>query len=257
VSTSVQHESQPAAMVTKREVKSAARLRVRCRSVDDDMGGCLPSCDDAATPQDPSRSLGALRHESAQIRPGRRRRDRLVPLFEVLDDGTCEGAAAPSTPTAPASKTVITVPESQDLAIGTTGAVYPVMISNLGSTAKTYTLTATGAESWGTVRFDPGAVVIVQPESVKTVYMYVAANENAQAGAQVFKLSVDGQGESKQVLLSANVKDGVAKSYDGLRRGLEIGLIVLVIVLIILGLIIGFNKLRGGKDDEEDSQTYY
>ena len=176
----------------------------------------------------------------------------------VLEGGVCE-IATPTQPQQPAAgKTVVTVPESQEVVMGTTGGVYPVMISNLGSTAKTYTLTASGADAWGTVRFDPAAVVVVQPESVKTVYMYVAASENAQPGAQVFKLTVDSDSDSKQVVLTANVQEGQQQaSYDSLRRGLEIGLIVLVVILIILGLIIGFNKLKGNRDDEDESQTYY
>ncbi len=131
------------------------------------------------------------------------------------------------------------------------------MISNLGSEAQAYTLVASGVDSWGTVRFEPGAVAIVQGESVKTVYMYVAAKEDAQAGAKVFKLSVEGKDDSKQVVLTANVVDDDSQDYNGLKRGLEIGLIVLVIILIILGLIIGFNKIRGEREDDEDSQTYY
>ena len=173
----------------------------------------------------------------------------------VLESGACEVNA----PKVTTDKTVVTVPETQEVVLGTTGGVYPVMISNLGSTAKTYTLTASGVSAWGTVRFDPGAVVVVQPESVKTVYMYVAASEDAQAGAQVFKLAIEGDDDEKQVVLTANVQEGEdAASYDSLRRGLEIGLIVLVVILIILGLIIGFNKLRSDKgDDDDQSQTYY
>ncbi len=173
----------------------------------------------------------------------------------VLSGDACEVAEVSK----PTTKSVITVPESQEVAMGTAGAVYPVMISNLGSNAKTYTISVTGADSWGTVRLDPAAVVVVQPESVKTVYMYVAAKENAQAGAQVFKVIVDSAEDSKQVLLTANIVEGDASGdYNGLRRGLEIGLIILVIILIILGLIIGFNKLRGDKEDSDDeTQTYY
>ena len=171
----------------------------------------------------------------------------------VTESGLCTAGSSDSIS---AGRTVITVPESQEVVMGTSGGVYPVMISNLGSSAKTYTLTASGVSAWGTVRFDPAAVVVVQPESVKTVYMYVAANENAQEGSQVFKLSVESQDESKQVVLTANIADD-DEGYNGLRRGLEIGLIVLVIILIILGLIIGFNKLRGDRDEEDESQTYY
>ncbi|MBN1275001.1 hypothetical protein JXA12_01810 [Candidatus Woesearchaeota archaeon] len=175
----------------------------------------------------------------------------------VLEGDVC-GGTADEDDKKPTSKTVVTVPESQEVVMGTTGGVYPVMISNLGSTAKTYTLTASGIDAWGTVRFDPAAVVVVQPESVKTVYMYVAAKEDAQAGAQVFKLTVESEEESKQVVLTANVGEGDTASYDSLRRGLEIGLIILVVILIILGLIIGFNKIRGDRGDyDEESQTYY
>ncbi|MFP4524212.1 MAG: FixG Ig-like domain-containing protein [Candidatus Woesearchaeota archaeon] len=171
----------------------------------------------------------------------------------VLEGGVCETDEEPAK-----DKTVVTVPESQEVVMGTTGGVYPVMISNLGSTAKTYTLSASGAGEWGKVRFDPASVVVVEPESVKTVYMYVSAKEDAQAGSQVFKLDVESDSDSKEVVLSANLQEGAQQDYDGLRRGLEIGLIVLVIVLIILGLIIGFNKLKGKRHDEdEESQTYY
>mgnify|MGYP006292295347 CR=1 FL=1 len=172
----------------------------------------------------------------------------------VLEGGVCE-----TDEEEPEEKTVITVPESQEVVMGTSGGVYPVMIKNQGGSAKTYTLTASGAGSWGKVRFDPSSVVVVQPDSVKTVYMYVSAKEGAQAGTQTFQLDVESDSGSKQVMLSANLKeDGSKQQYDGLRRGLEIGLIVLVIVLIILGLIIGFNKLKGNRHDEdEESQTYY
>lgn len=178
-------------------------------------------------------------------------------VITVLESGACEVADPKADE--PKGKTVVTVPENQEVVMGTTGGVYPVMISNLGSSAKTYTLTASGADAWGTIRFDPAAVVVVQPESVKTVYMYVAAKEDAQPGAQVFKLAVESEDDSKQVVLTANVNAGEEKdaSYDSLRRGLEIGLIVLVVILIILGLIIGFNKLKGDRDDDDESQTYY
>lgn len=175
----------------------------------------------------------------------------------VTEGGACEINTPVVTPTNNVGKTVITVPENQEVVMGTTGGVYPVMISNLGSEAQAYTLTAGGVDAWGTVRFEPGAVTIVPAESVKTVYMYVAAKEDAQAGAKVFKLTVDGKDDSKQVVLTANVVGDDAQNYDGLKRGLEIGLIILVIILIILGLIIGFNKIRGDREDEEESQTYY
>jgi len=176
-------------------------------------------------------------------------------VITVLEGGVCEAVAAEK----PQVRTVVTVPESQEVMIGTSGAVYPIMISNLGSEARTYAITVSGVDAWGTVRLDPAAVVVVQPESVKTVYMYVAAKEDAQPGAQVFKVTIDSGEESKQIPLTANIVEAKeTASYDGLRRGLEVGLIILVIILILLGLIIGFNKLRGPRGgEEEETQTYY
>ncbi len=174
----------------------------------------------------------------------------------VVEGGACEATAA--TPTQSA-KTLITIPESQEVKKGTSGAVYPIMISNMGTEAKTYAIDVAGVDAWGTVRVDPGAVVVVPGQTAKTAYLYVAANDDAATGQQVFKVTIAGDGEAKQVVLTANIaEDDNATGYDGLRRSLEIGLIILVIILIILGLIIGFNKLRGDRDsDDDDTQTYY
>jgi hypothetical protein len=153
--------------------------------------------------------------------------------------------------------TVISIPDSQDVTPGTGGAVYPIMISNNGDTARTYTITVSGAEAWGTTRLDPASVVVVPAEGTSTAYLYVAANENAEQGVKAFKVTVTSGSEVNDMVVTANVIGDGTTSYTGLRRGLEIGLIVLVIILIILGLIIGFNKMRDKERPEEEAQTYY
>jgi uncharacterized membrane protein len=171
----------------------------------------------------------------------------------VVESVDC-GAASSQDET---GKTMITVPESQSVAIGTTGVAYPVVIANMGNNAKSYQLSVSGIETWGTVRIDPASTVVVPAGKTQTVFLYVTANENAQPGDKVFKLIVNDGNEQKEIPLTASIV-GKSNDWSGLKKVLEIGLIILVIILLIIGLIVGFNKLRGNdEDDDEDSKTYY
>ncbi len=177
-----------------------------------------------------------------------------------------EKEAEETTETQPVeSKTVITVgPESQDMTAGQGGAVYPITLTNAAGQAKTYVISVSGYNSWGSVRLDPSNVVVLEEGQTQTVYLFVSANEDA-SGSQTFAVTVSAGGETlKQMLLTANIEPAVAEevsketSWDSVKKGLEVGLIVLVILLVILGLIIVVNKLRS-QDNEEDekSKTYY
>jgi len=148
-------------------------------------------------------------------------------------------------------KTVVTVPETQEVSAGSEVA-FPIMIANQGTSARTFTITVSGVETWGTSRLSPSSVVVVPAGDSKTVYLYVEADEDA-AGEKVFMTTVTSEDDSEAIPLTANVVAGEGAA--GLKRGLEVALVVLVIILIIIGLIIGFNKLRG--QDEEGAQTYY
>lgn len=160
-------------------------------------------------------------------------------------------------------KTVVTVPGRQDVMVGTTGSVYPVILKNNGVTARSYELSAEGLDSWAEYRFDPGAFVVIDAGEMETVYLYVTANEDAQNGEKVFMVSVETSGDEKQIALTANVV-GASEEEESpvadldMRKALEIGFIVLVVLLIVLLLIVGFNKLKGSEEPEEVSgQTYY
>jgi hypothetical protein len=162
-----------------------------------------------------------------------------------------------------ASKTVITVgPEEQDMVAGQGGAVYPITLSNAAGEAKTYVISVSGYDSWGSVRLDPSNVVVLDEGETQTVYLFVSADEDA-SGTHTFSVTVDAGSETlKQMLLVANVEGGEAQetadgSWDSVKKGLEVGLIVLVILLVILGLIIVVNKLRQDDDEDEESKTYY
>jgi hypothetical protein len=163
-------------------------------------------------------------------------------------------------------KTVVTVPERQDVDQGSSIA-YPIMISNTGATAKTYTLAVNGVESWGSYRMDPSNVLVIDGKKTKTAYLYVTAEEDASVGDKVFIVSVESAGQTKDVPLTASIMQGeeepkppISGDWESIKKGLEIGLIVLVVLLVLLGLIVGFNKLKGAEEEEPEEisgQTYY
>ncbi len=146
--------------------------------------------------------------------------------------------------------TLVNVPSSMELTAS--GAAFPITIKNNGESAVIYSLSVSGV-NWGTWSFDPAADFIVEAGDLKTVYLYIAADE-VEAGEKYFKLQVKAGEEINEVALSVNVSNEEASG--SLRNALEIGLIVLVVILIIIGLIIGFSKLKDNKNDDE-AEAYY
>jgi len=176
--------------------------------------------------------------------------------IRVQDSGICETASTTTSP-----KTIITVgPEMQDVVKGQGGAIYPLTLSNAGSTSKTFTITAQAGD-WANVKMSPSNVVTLGANEAKAVYVYVSAKDDASAGEHMFAISVkSGEQTLKEIALKANVVEPATKSsWDKVKKGLEVGLVVLVVLLVILGLIIGFNRLKADDDDEdlEAGQTYY
>ncbi|MFH0875949.1 MAG: hypothetical protein V1859_08475 [archaeon] len=187
--------------------------------------------------------------------------------IKITKDETCDAVKEDDKTPSATEKTVITVPGKQDVMQGASGTVYPIMISNTGANSKSYKLTVTGVDSWGTYRIDPSNLVVVGAKKTETVYVYVSAGANAAPGEKLFMVTVEADGETKQIPLTANVVEStqnnptVTGDWDKIKKGLEVGLVVLVVLLVILGLVVGFNKLKGnedGKEPEEVSgQTYY
>jgi len=158
-------------------------------------------------------------------------------------------------------KTIITPPAMQDVVKGTTGAVFPITITNLGKSAKTYTIGVSGVDAFGTYSIDPSNVVVVKGEKSETLYIHITANDDAKAGEKTFVATISTDAESKDIALKANVVEPAVSTWSKVRRVLEVGLIALVLILIIIGLIIGFSKLRSREEEEPEedlgSQTYY
>jgi len=176
-------------------------------------------------------------------------------------DQTDDDSQAPARRT---GRTIVSVgSESQDVVQGEGGAIYPVTLTNDGSTSKSYTLGVSGADTFATVEISPSNVVVLSAGETETAYVYVSAKEDAATGSHPFTVDIkSGDQVLQQVPLTANVVEPASEGFSGLTRGLEIAVIVIVIILVIVGLIVAFTRARKGDEEEEETttqggQTYY
>jgi uncharacterized membrane protein len=174
-----------------------------------------------------------------------------------------EGDTCPITAAVEGKVTITVSGEAQQITAGGAGAAYPIAITNSGTSARTFVLSADGVSTWGAVKMSPSNVVTVAGGETKTVFVFVTANAGTAAGERMFAVTVsDAAGNKLQdISLKTSVAAGsaigsTAISATSARRVLEIGLIVLVVVLVIVGLVIAFRRMKGS-DGEEGSQTYY
>lgn len=179
---------------------------------------------------------------------------------KVTTSKTITVKAAAATGTGTSGQTTVTMPESVEVVKGTSGAVYPILLQNHDNVARTYVVSVSGVSEWATSSFEPSSVVIVNAGESKTVYLKLSAKDDAEAGDKVFKVTIQSGTDVSETSAVASVKDGDAQKTAGLnlRSVLEWALIILIIVLIVLGLVLVFTRMRkSGKDDEEETQTYY
>ncbi len=185
-------------------------------------------------------------------------------MVSVVGEETPTQPAENETPSGESVK-ITAGPQTQDTVRGQGGVIYPVSVTNPASEAKSFSLGVTGVESFGTVKVSPSTLLVVEPGKTETFYVYVSAKEDSTLGSHTFGVQVKKDGNVlKEFPLSTNVVEGEGQDdtgWDSVKKGLLVGLVVLIVLLVILGLIIGFNKLKGGDDEEEleegASQTYY
>ncbi|MBR9677215.1 hypothetical protein GOV04_03670 [Candidatus Woesearchaeota archaeon] len=180
--------------------------------------------------------------------------------IDVVENDQCPASTTAPTTSEDAQKSLVTVgPASQEANIGV-GAVYPVTITNAGSTSEQYSIEVTGADEWATVSINPYSATVLQSGQTEQLYVFVTPNKEAAMGTHMFAITVNAGEKSEQFVLSANVAKAQSSTFDNLKTGLEVGLVVLVVLLVVLGLIIGFRKMRSKEGDEEQKdlgQTYY
>jgi len=154
-------------------------------------------------------------------------------------------------------KTVIAIAfDSKDVAIGESGVLYPITLYNQGNAAKSYAISVSGVDAWGTATVSPANVVTIDGQKSETIYVFVTAEEEAAPGDKPFTVTITSDSDSKAINLNANVvKSSNGSSWGLFKNGLEVGLIVLLVLVVIIGLIVAFNKMKG--NDEDGDQTYY
>lgn len=162
-------------------------------------------------------------------------------------------------------QTVIAVgATSQDLVVGTQGALYPLTITNNGANAVAYNVVVEGTDAFAEVEVNPISSFVLNSGDSQAVFVYLKPIEDATSGQQVFTISVkSGETVLKQIPLTANVEgnDDSSSSME-LKDALEIGLVVLIVLLIILVIVVGIKKLKKDDEDMDDDEdiegkTYY
>ncbi len=147
--------------------------------------------------------------------------------------------------------------QTQQVTAGEGGATYSLSITNPSNSDRSYTLSVSGLDSWGTFRVDPATTQIVKAGETEAMFVFVSAKDDATEGQQSFVVNVVSGDESEAVQFYANV----VKDESNIRKWAEFVLIALVVLLIILGLIVGFSRMRNKPEDDEDEdltgQTYY
>jgi len=175
----------------------------------------------------------------------------------VVESETCRPSASSQSD----GKTIVSLPAAQDVVVGGSESVFPVLLTNTGDSAKTYNIVVRGVESWGSFRVEPGMSQVIGAGQTTPVYVYVTARNDATEGERNFFVEIQAGAETKQLPLTASLVKSQA-ALGGLRKALEVGLIVFVVLLVVLGLIIGYNKMKENDNDdfegdEDTNQTYY
>jgi len=184
--------------------------------------------------------------------------DKITKTTTIRVNGAEAGSYTPAIPSTPSADTRVVISvgsQRQDVTAGKGGVIYPIIISNPGTSAKTASVAVDAASQWATTSITPSNVVVIQPGETKAVYVYVAVNAGASAGEHMFSVSINGLSDMpQQIAFTANVLAGQADVKD-LKTMLEIGLVAIAALIVIIGLIIAFTKGKG--KNQESSETYY
>ncbi len=147
-------------------------------------------------------------------------------------------------------KTTVTLPGPQTVVSGEEVA-FPIIITNTGSSAKTYTLSVKNADGFS-VRFEPGSAVIVNGGESKTVYLYVSPVD-VPVGSKTLTVTISDGATTQEGAIMVQVAKK-ANGWETAKLVIEILLVVLILVLAVIGLVLAFKKR---KNSEEEEEPYY
>lgn len=168
--------------------------------------------------------------------------DEIVEKITILESDSCSANADSEV----VDKTVVTPPQSQEIVAGAAGTSFPLMIRNAGTEDKTYMVTVSGVEGWGSAEVSKSAS-FVRAGNTEVVYVYVSADADV-VGMKTFVVSVsDGSQDSD---LPVQVRVLPAEDESNAKQWIYGIIIVLLVLIVILGLAIGFKKMNSGDEEE-------
>lgn len=158
-------------------------------------------------------------------------------------------------------KLVINVPiAKQDIKNDGSEVIYPIILTNEGPDANTYTLLLDVAD-WANLRLSDSNVFVIKPKDSKTINIFASTKTN-MAGEQIFLATIKSHDKVlKQVPLKGNVVAARGLLAAKLKTLLEIILIVIVIAIAAIGFFFGTRKFlqRDNEEipDEAEGEVYY
>ncbi|MBI2101413.1 hypothetical protein HYT53_02280 [Candidatus Woesearchaeota archaeon] len=134
-----------------------------------------------------------------------------------------------------------------------TEAIYPIMLTNNGPDANSYTLLLDGGD-WAGFRLSDSNTFVLEPKESKTINVYASATA-ASKGEQIFVATIKSNDrELKQIPLKANVVEGKGLLAANLKNILGVLLIGFVVLLVAVALFFGVKRLVQGSGSEEEAQ---
>ncbi|MBI2653431.1 hypothetical protein HYX02_01330 [Candidatus Woesearchaeota archaeon] len=160
-------------------------------------------------------------------------------------------------------KLVVNVPVlKQDLRNDDSEVIYPLMLTNQGPDANTYTLLLDNS-GMVNLRLSESNVFIIKPKESKTINIYASSNTNA-VGEHIFVATIKSDGKVlAQVPLKANIVAVKGLIASKLKNVLEVMLIGIVVLLVVAGVFFGVKRYLQGNSiskeipDEEQGEAYY
>lgn len=148
----------------------------------------------------------------------------------------------------------------QDIKNDGSEAIYPLILTNQGTDANSYTLMLDGA-NWANLRLSESNAFVINPKESKTINIYASSKGNA-AGEQTFLVTIKSNDKTlKQIPLKGNVTGVKGLLAAKLKNVLEAMLIALVVLAVAAGLFFGIRRYMQGDGgeipDQGQGEAYY
>lgn len=130
-------------------------------------------------------------------------------------------------------------------------ATYKIVVSNLGSTAETFSVETIGLNGWALSQVTPSLFTLGAGES-RIVSVVVNVDEDANTGRYPFITKVSYSGTAKEMQFNTQVN---SKSFDWGTALLILGIFLAVAIIVLL--VVALMKNKKQETEEETPEAYY